>query len=91
MQHALQLDLLEGELGEKVRLLEHFLRCAFQECTPQDWVVLESLPNCKEQQPHSDYVRADIEQAVAADPHAYPFECECIVYFWKGWGWAGGD
>ena len=75
LQYALDLALLPGELGEKARLLEHFLLCAFQECTPRNWVCLHSLPNCHEQQPHSDFCRQDIMEAVAQDPRAYPFEC----------------
>lgn len=80
LQYALDLELLPAELGQKARLLEQFLVRAYQECTPRNWVCLHSLPNCHEQQPHSDYCRADIAEAVAQDPRAYPFECTCITF-----------
>ena len=80
VQYPLTLDSLSGPLGEKMGLLRHFLVCAFQECTPHDWVCLHSLPNCLEQHPHSDYVREDVEEAVAIHgARGYPFECQFSI------------
>ena len=80
VQYPLILGSLGGPLGEKMELLRHFLVCAFQECTPHDWVCLHSLPNCLEQPPHSDYVREDVEEAVAIHgARGYPFECQLSI------------
>lgn len=76
LQYPFQIQGLEDDgLRQKVELLEHFLRVAYQDCTPCDWVCLHSLPGCEEQQPHADFRRAEIEEAAARSSRAYPYAC----------------
>ncbi len=80
LQHPLGITTLEGSLRTKLHWLDHFLKVAYQECEPTDWVCLWSERGCLEQQPHADYSRAAIDEAVAHDPRAYPFACKQAAF-----------